>query len=395
MQYQRVILVHYHEIGLKGHNRSRFEDRLVSNILNLTKKKDENSAVASVKKISGRIVAYLQEGTSRETQLKLENFLSKIPGVQRVSAGFKCDYNYDVMKKLAVEALLDAAAFETFKVQARRNHTDFAIDSMTMNKEIGAVLCEAFPDKKVKMKNMDVQVNVEVIQNMCFVCAHSISGIGGLPVGVSGKVVCMLSSGIDSPVATWKMAKRGSTCIGVHFSGRPQTSATSEDLVADIAEVLSETGCIKEFWVCPIGDYQKKIMLACSPELRVIMYRRLMFRVASEIAKISGAKAIATGESLGQVASQTLENMIATSNASKYMVLRPLIGDDKLEIIERAQKIGTFDISSQEAADCCTLFMPKMPETHANLEKVLAEEAKIGIEEMVPEILKASDLHKC
>lgn len=394
MQLQRIILVHYHEIGLKGHNRSKFEDKLVSNILSLTKKKDDNSDVCAVKKVSGRVVVYLKEKTSRKSQLDLEHFLSKIPGVQRVSAGFRCEYDYATMKELSKEALLDAGDFQTFKVQARRNHTDFKIDSMTMNREIGEVLCEAFPDKKVKMKNPDVQVNVEVIQNMCFICAHSLPGIGGLPVGVSGKVVCMLSSGIDSPVATWKMAKRGASCICVHFSGRPQTSATSEDLVADIAETLAKTGCIKEYWICPIGDYQKKIMLKCSPELRIVMYRRLMFRVASAIAKRTGARAIVTGESLGQVASQTLDNMIATSDASDEIVLRPLIGDDKLDIIDIAKKIGTFDISSREAADCCTLFMPKAPETHAKLKKVKTEESVFFKDEWVDEILANSTLHK-
>ena len=394
MHFQRVILVHYHEIGLKGHNRSKFENRLVSNILSLTKKRDENSPVCACHRISGRVVVYLKEGTGREEQLEVEKFLSKVPGIQRVSAGFKCERDYSTMKQLAIEALKDAGDFQTFKVQAKRNHTDFEVDSMTMNKEIGSVLCKAFPDKKVKMKDVDVQVNVEVIQNMCFICAHTLRGIGGLPAGVSGKVVCMLSSGIDSPVATWKMAKRGATCIGVHFSGRPQTSSTSEDLVSEIAEQLSKYGCLKEFWICPIGDFQKEIMLKCDPSLRIILYRRLMFRVASEIANMRGARAIATGESLGQVASQTIDNMIATSNASNKLVLRPLIGEDKLEIIEVAKEIGTFDISSQEASDCCTLFMPKAPETHAKLDVVKKEDEEIGLSKMVSEILKKSEVHK-
>ena len=387
--FQRVVLVHYHEIGLKGHNRGRFEQKLVDNIKRLT----TEYSIVKCERVSGRIVVFLKEGTCKDEQVRLLNFVATIPGVQRASAGFKCDTNYDTMKALAVEALEDAGDFQTFKVQARRNHTNFEPNSMVMNKEIGAVLCEAFPEKRVQMKNVDVQVNVEVVENKCFICAYSIPGVGGLPVGVSGKVVCLLSSGIDSPVAAWRMAKRGATCIGVHFSGRPQTTSTSEYLVEDIAKTLNKRGCMKEFWVCPIGDYQRKIALDCEPKLRIVLYRRLMFRVANAIAKNSGAQAVVTGESLGQVASQTMENIIATSNASEKMVLRPLIGMDKLEIIDEAKQISTFDISSQDASDCCTLFMPKMPETHANLEGVLAEEAKWFDEAWVEEIVKNSERH--
>lgn len=386
--YQRVVLVHYHEIGLKGHNRGRFEQQLVNNIKALT----NDFAIAKCERVSGRIVIFLKTETTKQEQLQLSEFVSKIPGVQRVSAGFKCDADYDVMKQLAVEALNDAGEFQTFKVQARRNHTDFEPDSMVMNREIGAVLCEAFPEKTVKMKGVDVQVNVEVIENKCFICAFSASGVGGLPVGTSGKVMCMLSSGIDSPVAAWRMAKRGAVCIGVHFSGRPQTSDASEFLVNDIACTLAKRGCMKEFFVCPIGDYQRKIALACDPKLRIVLYRRLMFRVADALGNECGAKAVVTGESLGQVASQTMENMIATSDASQKMVLRPLIGMDKLEIINEAQKIGTFEISSQDASDCCTLFMPKSPETHADLSYVKAQEEAFPFEDWVEEIVKNAEL---
>ena len=387
--FQRVVLVHYHEIGLKGHNRGRFEQKLVDNIKSLT----TEYAIVKFERTSGRVVIFLKEGTAKDEQMRLLNFVKNIPGVQRASAGFKCDSDYDTMKRLAVEALKDAGDFQTFKVQARRNHTDFEPNSMVMNKEIGAVLCEAFPEKIVKMKDVDVQVNVEVIENKCFICAYSIPGVGGLPVGTAGKVVCLLSSGIDSPVAAWRMAKRGATCIGVHFSGRPQTTDTSEFLVEDIAKVLNKRGCMREFWVCPIGDYQRKIALDCEPKLRIVLYRRLMFRVANAIANKRGAKAVVTGESLGQVASQTMENMIATSDASEKMVLRPLIGMDKLEIIDEANRIGTFDISSQDASDCCTLFMPKMPETHANLDEVLKEEAKWFDEAWVDEIVENAERH--
>ncbi len=388
--FQRVILVHYHEIGLKGHNRSRFENRLVSNIEKLT----SHFSIQNIKRMSGRIVIYLNSETDRTSQLDIARFVARIPGVQRTSAGFRAPADYEDVKALAHEALLDVGEFSSFKVAARRNHTDFEPDSMTINKEVGAYLCERFPDKKVLMKNPDVVVSVEIVQNQAFVCAATFPGIGGLPAGVSGPVMCLLSNGIDSPVATWMMAKRGATCFAVHFSGRPQTSDASEYLVADIAEKLAETGCLKQYWVCPIGDYQKKIALSCPQELRVILYRRLMFRVANALADQNCAKVIVTGESLGQVASQTIDNMVATSDVTDKLLFRPLVGLDKLEIIERAEKIGTFEISSQDAPDCCTLFMPRSPETHAKLAAVREAESQYYTDKWICEILSSAELHK-
>ena len=211
-------------------------------------------------------------------------------------------------------------------------------------------------------------------------------------MGSSGKVVSLLSSGIDSPVALWRMARRGAVCVGVHFSGRPQTSDASEYLVDDIARVLERTGCIARVYYVPFGDYQKEIALACPPSLRIVLYRRLMFKVASAIAEMEGAGALVTGESLGQVASQTLDNIRATDEAVDCPVFRPLIGSDKLEIIAEAQKLGTFDISSTDAPDCCTLFMPRNPETHAKMQAVKEAEAAFPYDEWIPEIVASSEV---
>ena len=204
-------------------------------------------------------------------------------------------------------------------------------------------------------------------------------------------MVSLLSSGIDSPVALWRMARRGAVCVGVHFSGRPQTSDASEFLVDDIARVLERTGCIGRVYVVPFGDYQREISVSAPPALRVILYRRLMFRVAEEIARRERAGALVTGESLGQVASQTLDNIRATDASVAMPVLRPLIGSDKLEIIDQAQALGTFEISSMDAPDCCTLFMPRNPETHARLEDVEAAEAAFPLEAWVTELADAAE----
>ncbi|MBO7702384.1 MAG: tRNA 4-thiouridine(8) synthase ThiI [Eggerthellaceae bacterium] len=388
-RHQRICLIHYHEIGLKGRNRSVFEKRLLKNVEALL----ADFPVVTIHRISGRLCVFLREGTTFERALEVAATVRYVPGVARVSCGFKCERDLSVMNEVAINALAETGDFESFKVHARRNHTDFETDSMQMNQIVGAALCGAFPDKKVKMKDPDVTVAVEVVQNAVYIYARSERGVGGLPVGSSGRVACLLSSGIDSPVALWKMARRGAICIGVHFSGRPQTSDTSEYLVDDIAHVLERTGCIARVYVVPFGDYQKEIALTVPPSLRVIMYRRLMFKVAGRIALREKAGALVTGESLGQVASQTLDNIRATDHAVDMPVFRPLIGSDKLDIIEDAQRLGTFEISSQDAPDCCTLFMPRNPETHAKIPAVLEAEAALPLDRWIDELVESAEPH--
>ncbi len=387
--YPRICLIHYHEIGLKGHNRARFEQRLVQNVQALFSREP----IGKVQRISGRLLVPIQSGTSYKDACHIEDLLCSIPGVQRVSCGYECERDMDQIYDAAIQAAHDAAPFQSFKVTARRNHTDFPVHSMDMNRLVGAKLCDEFPDAKVIMKNPECNVHVEVIQGSAYVYARSVRGIGGLPVGTGGKVVMLLSSGIDSPVATWRLAKRGAQCIAVHFSGRPQTSSTSEYLVDDIAHVLERSGCIARLYVVPFGDYQRQIAAGAPPELRVILYRRLMFKVACAIAKQENAKALGTGESLGQVASQTLDNIYVTDQACDRPVLRPLIGADKLEISDRAEKIGTFKISSEDAPDCCTLFMPRRPETHAHLPRVLDAEKAFPEDEWVTQIVQNAEVH--
>ena len=335
-EYQRICLVHYHEIGLKGHNRKTFEQRLLKNLETLL----SSFPVVTIHRISGRLCVFLKEGTPSEVALEAGSVIAKVPGVARVSCGFKCGRDIDQMTEAGIAAMSEAGPMASFKVQARRSHTDFPVGSQDMNRIIGGNLSDAFPDVAVKMKDPDVTVGVEVVQNAAYVYARSEAGIGGLPVGSSGRVVSLLSSGIDSPVASWKMARRGAIVIGVHFSGRPQTSDASEWLVDDIARVLEKTGCIARTYIVPFGDCQREIALSAPPELRVILYRRLMFKVAEEIARREKAGALVTGESLGQVASQTLANIRCTDAAVDRPIFRPLIGTDKLEIIREAERLG-------------------------------------------------------
>jgi len=358
-----ICLVHYHEIGLKGKNRSVFERKLKENIVSSL------GAIphAQVTRISGRLLVTLD---SWEETLVAAQIICRIPGVVRVSCGVRTIQELEVIYEESLWLLDKAEPFTTFKVKARRANTNYPIGSMELNTLIGAWLSERLVDKQVKMDAPDAVLHVELIEGSAFVYAHTFKGIGGLPVGTAGRVVSLLSAGLDSPVAAWRMMKRGATICALHFSGMPETSDASVHLVREIIDVLKPYGGIESLYVVAFGSYQREIAALVPSELRVIFYRRLMFAVANRLAEQVNAKALVTGESLGQVASQTLDNIRAVDCVANYPVLRPLIGTDKQEIIDQAIAIKTFDISSQKQEDCCTLFMPRHPETHAKLKVV-------------------------
>lgn len=380
----RVCLVHYHEIGLKGNNRARFERILMDNI----KAALAAFSVATITRISGHILVTFSVSGEAERAFPL---IAKVPGVARVSLAFHTNREPGEYCAAAIKALEEFGEFNSFKVVARRSNTDYELTSMDLNKQVGEVLCNAFPDKKVLMKGCDAQVHVLVVQGSVYVYARSERGVGGLPQGSAGKVVTLQSSGIDSPVATWLLARRGAVPVPVHFSGRPQTADTSEYLCQDIIQALAPCVQVGRLYVIPFGDCQREISIACPSDLRVIMYRRVMYAVAERIAQLEGAKALVTGESLGQVASQTLENIMAVNEVVDIPVFRPLIGSDKQEIIARAEQIGTYDISTQTAPDCCTLFMPRRPETHAKLDEVHAAWEMFDHEAMIQQLVDAAE----
>lgn len=375
-----VCLVHYHEIGLKGKNRAKFEHLLKRNLsLNL-----QEMPVESVSRISGHLLVVVED---EKFCHEIAKIIAHTPGVARVSIGYRSSREFEEFTAAARLALLEAEPFESFKVEAHRSHTDYPLDSMELNQRVGAYLCEQFPDKKVLMKDPDLRLVLRIVQGSAYVYAQTFPGVGGLPVGSAGKLVCLLSSGIDSPLACWKMMKRGAQIIPLHFSGRPQTSDESEYLVRDIVKLLSKRGKISALYILPFGDIQKEIAASCPQDLRIIMYRRMMYVIACELADRLKAQGIVNGESLGQVASQTLENIRAVDEMSHLPVFRPLIGSDKQEIIAEAKALGSFEISTEHAADCCTLFMPRNPETHAKLSRVQEAWNKLD-----PERLKARAL---
>ncbi len=381
--FTRAALIHYHEIGLKGRNRSVFERRLRDNLRVAVRGITDEPVECNASRLT--VVA-----SDPDRVDELVDRIALVPGVANVAPVFITARDIDQINSAALLSLRQAGEFETFAVEARRSNTEFRFNSMEMNKIVGQHLVDN-TGKRVNLSRPDVTCRVEVVQGDAYVSARKVPGPGGLPVGSAGKVISLLSAGIDSPIATWRMARRGAIVVGVHFSGRPQTNDLSERLVHEIAQHLELAGGIGRIYYVPFGDLQKEISLAAPPDLRVLLYRRLMIRVAEAIAAFENAKALVTGESLGQVASQTLENIRAVDDAASLPVLRPLIGSDKLEIIAEARALGTLRLSTQDHADCCTLFMPRSPETHASVAQVHKGEIDLDLVRMVSDALEGTE----
>ena len=378
-----VCLVHYHEIGLKGKNRSVFERQLVNNLTAAL----AGHAIDRVERISGHILVRVSRDASDTDASAVFERVRATPGVARVSWAQCCELDPAQYCEAAYEELAASGDFASFKVHARRANTVYPLTSIDLNREVGSYLCDRFPDKRVLMHDPERTVYVYVIQGSAYVYVRTELGVGGLPVGSAGKVISLISSGIDSPVASWRMMRRGAVVIGLHFSGRPQTADTSEWLVQDIIEQLAPAGGFGRLYVVPFGDIQRRIASVVPSDLLVLMYRRMMFAFASRLARIERARAIVTGESLGQVASQTLENIMVTDEMADIPVFRPLIGNDKREIMAEAERLGTLAISNERADDCCTLFMPRNPETHCSMRKAHAAWETFDHDAMLDEMM--------
>lgn len=368
------IIVHYGEIGLKGKNRGDFERALQRNIERAVNKKTHL--------LFGRLCIPLSPA---DDTAAMRAALARIPGVTSFSFAREVSATLPDMQKTATDLLRDKDG--TFRIDARRAEKTFPHTSQELNEQLGAHIVATL-GKKVKLDNPDTTCFVEVVHKSAFLYTEKIPGVGGLPVGSAGMVVALLSGGIDSPVAAWYAMKRGAKVIFLHFHSMPYTSPQSLEKVAALTRVLSATQGASILYSAPLADAQKEIVAHTDPKLRVILYRRMMFRVAEIIARQENALALVTGESLGQVASQTLENIAAINDAVSLPVLRPLIGMDKTEIIEKARTIGTYDLSVQPHDDCCSLFLPEKPATRARLERVRKEEAKLDREALTRDIMQ-------
>ena len=381
--FERAALVRYHEIGLKGRNRAQFERRFRDNLGAAL----AGFPVSKIERIASRVAVRV---TEPDAALAVAERIALIPGVQSVSPAFRVPRSQADIDSAALLAIHEAGVFSSFRVESHRSNTDYPVPSMETNRIVGAFL-QRETGAAVNLSAPDVTVRIDVVQGSAYISSRELVGAGGLPVGMSGRMVALLSAGIDSPVACWRMMRRGGLVTAVHFSGRPQTNDASERLVAALGERLALTGGLARIYVVPFGDLQREISLLCPPDLRILLYRRLMLVLAERIARTERAKALVTGESLGQVASQTLDNIAAVDEVASLPVLRPLIGSDKLEIIADARRIGTYELSTTAHTDCCTLFMPRTPETHVRVADLKAAWEALPHERMADDALDSME----
>ena len=380
------ILCHYSEIGLKGKNRRYFENKLKDN-LSYSLRSACSGCVESVKRLYGRILICLSEKGQKSLN-EIEETLTNVFGAAYFALAIETELDLDKIKKSALE-VLSKEKFTTFRITARRSNQQFLYSAQKINEEVGAAVVENL-GKKVNLSEPEMTCFIDILQDAAYLYLEKIQGPGGLPVGVSGKVVSLISGGIDSPVAAYYLLKRGAQVTFLHFHSVPYTNRASIEKVREVVRVLNKFQMKGKLILAELAPIQREIMTATDQKFRVILYRRFMFRIAEAIAKKVRATAIITGESLGQVASQTLENMGVIEEVTKLPVLRPLVGMDKQEIINRAITIGTYDISIQPEQDCCSLFVPKHPATKASLEAVLLNEKNLDVEELVKNSLETT-----
>ena len=377
VEYDRIV-VHYDEIGLKGKNRHIFERLLVTNI-----KHKLGDFVSSIHRESGQLVVSLDKNAKID---EIKDILSKVPGAAFFSFAVKAELKLEAIKKSVLEFLKDQE-FETFKIHTRRHNKNFEMKSMELNCLLGEVVMNGL-NKKVKMKNPDRLVKVEISEKYAFISCENVKSVGGLPTNPKQKVVTLLSGGFDSPVASYMMMKRGCEVIFVHFNNKHQMSCSVKDKIVMLAKQLSKFQINTKLYIVPFEKIQKELIMKVKAESRMLVYRRFMIKIASKVARNERARFLIVGDSLSQVASQTLENLEATYKDTDMHVLSPLIGLHKKEIIDIAREIETFDISSLPYGDCCSYFLPKHPNLKATSGLLKSFEAEFDIDALVTDALK-------
>ena len=382
MNQQEIFLLKLGEVVLKGLNRRSFEDKLMSN-------------VRRRRRHYGSFQVYIRQSTiyvePQGDACDLEGAwgaCKQVFGIAAVARAVPCEKTVEAIVETAKTYLRDAfASARSFKVESRRADKTFRLNSIQISQAVGGDLAEAFPNVAVDVHNPDLTVFVEIREKAAYVHGASEPGAGGLPVGMGGHAVSLLSGGIDSPVSSWMMARRGVQLEMVHFVSPPYTSQQAQDKVLELARQLTAYCGRMLVHIVPFTEIQEEIRRSCPEEYFTLIMRRFMMRIAEAVAKKAGAKALVTGESLGQVASQTMMALGVTEDVTTMPVLRPLIGMDKVEIIRIARDIGTFDTSILPYEDCCTVFTPRHPATRPDLEAVRTAEAALDVEGLVAKAL--------
>ncbi|HSC26803.1 MAG TPA: tRNA uracil 4-sulfurtransferase ThiI [Vicinamibacterales bacterium] len=368
------VVVHYQEIALKGQNRPWFVARLVRNLREAISDLD----VVEVRPLMGRIEVVVGPGVDWET---LRERIATVFGIANFARAGSAPLDIDAIAR----SILDDLPGEnpvSFRVSARRADKRFPMTSPQVEREVGGRIKQA-RGWRVDLDDPELTVHVEMLTDEAFYYFGKHRGAGGLPVGTSGRVTCLLSGGIDSPVAAWRLMRRGCRVQFVHFHSYPILSRASQEKARELVRLLTRFQLQSKLFLVPFGEIQQRVVLAVAPPLRVVVYRRLMMRIAEAIGRAHRSQALVTGEVVGQVASQTIENLTAIDAVATLPVLRPLIGMDKDEITAEAQRLGTYPISIIPDQDCCTLFTPRHPATRARRADVERAEEALPLEEMV------------
>ncbi|MBR2284389.1 MAG: tRNA 4-thiouridine(8) synthase ThiI [Ruminococcus sp.] len=388
---KEIILVKYGEMALKGLNKKSFEDMLTKNI------KRRLKSLGSFCYTSAQSTLYidpqLDENGNIADLSEVAERVGRIFGIAAYCRACVCEKDFSDISAKAADYLSDTLSMaRTFKVNAKRSDKAFPMKSPDICRELGAVLLEKFPDLSVDVNDPEVTVTVEVRDTNAYVHAENLKGAGGLPVGSSGKAMLLLSGGIDSPVAGWMIAKRGVQISAIHYVSPPYTSDRARLKVEQLCERLTDWCGGIAFFCVPFTKIQEAIRDNCPEEYFTIIMRRLMMEIAQRIAAKEGCLALVTGESLGQVASQTMAAMACTDAACRVPVFRPCIGMDKTEIIDIARKIDTFETSILPYEDCCTVFTPKHPKVRPKLENIEAAQAAFDFEPLIREAVDGTEM---
>ncbi|HKN87457.1 MAG TPA: tRNA uracil 4-sulfurtransferase ThiI [Nitrospiraceae bacterium] len=385
----RCVIIHYHEVALKGRNRSFFEQRLVQNLRMAVR----DVGGKQVDALQGRVRVILSPDALWPL---VRDRIARVFGIANFSLAQSAPFGDDTAHLLdplkhAIGEAIPNLKFNTFRVSAKRSDKRFPLTSMDVEREIGAHVCEV-SGKSVNLRHPDLTVHIETLIKDAYYFMEREEGPGGLPVGTSGTVACLLSGGIDSPVAAFRLMKRGCTAIFIHFHGRPYVSRASEEKVRELAALLTRYQFRSRLYLIPFGDIQRQIVVGAPAAFRIVLYRRMMIRIAEEFARRERCWALVTGDSLGQVASQTAENLSVVEEAADMPILRPLIGMDKMEITEQAQRIGTFETSIEPDQDCCRLFVPPHPSTRTDIDHLRKIERGFDLIALVKQGLDAAEL---
>lgn len=380
---QEVLLLKCGELVLKGLNRYKFEDRLLKIV------RDRMKKIGQFDVWSMQSTLYVEPVGQQDMEAALDA-ATKIFGINSVSKAAVCQKDIEEIKKTAAEYLGDRLkGVSTYKVDAKRSDKKFPMTSPQIGVEVGGYLSDVYPHLSAKMNSPEMTVMVEIRDKAAYISGEKFRGAGGMPVGSNGRAMLLLSGGIDSPVAGYMMAKRGLELSAVHFYSYPYTSKEARDKVLDLADIVSNYSGKLTVLLVPFTEIQLEISKKCMEDYFTIIMRRMMMRISQRAAEMQHCGALITGESLGQVASQTMEALGCTQAVCYMPVFRPAIGLDKEEIIEVARKIGTFETSNLPYEDCCTVFTPRHPQTKPRLEKVEEQEKRLDVEALVDRAVAA------